>query len=257
MRLGIIGVAVFIAAYVASIVLYVDDGMGRPRQVAESPPSSDGTTVVVDVEDIQSDNSLLIANYTISRAPQLLDPVTHGLKDDLSLLVTSAISASKHTWSKGTMPDGFSVSSALNGVAAGWPFDRYQSGPITVHLLSGAAQQPVIPMVVMADRLRGWKIDVAHDKNDLFAPYRLDLYRSSSTVAFGVVILAVLITLAGVALIVAVQTARHRRKFQAPMTTWYAAMLFAVMPLREALPDAPRSEAGSTSRSCSGSSSCW
>ena len=62
MRLGIIGVVVFIAAYVASIVFYVNDGMGHPRQVAESPPSSDGTTVMVDVEDIQSDNSVLIAN---------------------------------------------------------------------------------------------------------------------------------------------------------------------------------------------------
>jgi hypothetical protein len=244
MRLGLngfgVGVVVFIAAYVASIVLYVDDGMGHPHQVAESPPSSDGTTVTVDVEDIQSDNSLLIANYTISPGPQLLDPVTHNLKDDLSLLVTSVVSASKHTWSKGTLPDAFRVSVTLTGVVADWPFDRYHSGPITVHLLSGAAQLPVIPTVIMVDRLLGWKIDVNHDsKADAFAPYRVDLYRSSSTVAFGVVILGVLIALAGVALFVAVQTARDRRKFQPPMTTWYAAMLFAVMPLRNALPDSP------------------
>ncbi len=114
MRLGLngfgVGVVVFIAAYVASIVLYVNGGMGHPRQVAESPPSTDGTTVTVDVEDIQSDNSLLVANYAISPGPQLLDPVTHNLKDDLSLLVTSVVSASKHTWSKGTLPDAFRVS---------------------------------------------------------------------------------------------------------------------------------------------------
>jgi hypothetical protein len=48
-----------------------------------------------------------------------------------------------------------------------------------------------------------------------------------------------LIALAGLALFVAVQTVRDRRKFQPPMTTWYAAMLFAVMPLRNALPDSP------------------
>ena len=52
-------------------------------------------------------------------------------------------------------------------------------------------------------------------------------------------ILGVLIALAGLALFVAVQTVRDRRKFQPPMTTWYAAMLFAVMPLRNALPEAP------------------
>ena len=38
---------------------------------------------------------------------------------------------------------------------------------------------------------------------------------------------------------VAVQTRRGKRKFQPPMTTWYAAMLFAIMPLRNAVPDSP------------------
>ena len=240
MRLGIVGVVVFIAAYIASIVLYVNSGMGHPHQVAESPPSGDGTTVIVDVEDMQSDNSLLVANNTVSPGPQLLDPVTHSLKEDLSLVVTSAVSASKRTWSKGTAPDVFRVSLTLTGDVADWPFDRYHSGPITIHLLSGAAQEPVSATVVMVDRLLGWKIDVAHvNKTDALGPYRVDLYRSPSTVSFGVVILGVLIALAGVALFVAVQTARDRRKFQPPMTTWYAAMLFAVMPLRNALPDSP------------------
>jgi Domain of unknown function (DUF4436) len=240
MRLGIVGVVVFIAAYVASIVLYVNDGMGHPRQVAESPQSSDGTKVTVDVEDIESDNSLLIANYNVAAGPALLDPVTHNLKEDLSLLVTSVVSASKRTWSKGTLPDVFRVSLTVTGDVADWPFDRYHSGPITVRLLSGAAQEPVTPTVIMVDRLLGWKIDVAHvDKTDVLSPYRVDLSRSRSTVAFAVVILGVLIALAGVGLFVAIQTSRDRRKFQPPMTTWYAAMLFAVMPLRNALPDSP------------------
>ena len=240
MRLGIVGVAVFIAAYIASIVLYVNDGMGHPAQIIESPPSSGGTTVTVDVEDIQSDNSLLVANYTVSPGPRLLDPVTHDLKEDLSLAVTSVVSASKHTFPKGTLPDVFRVSVTVTGDVADWPFDRYHSGPLSVGLFSGAAQEPVTPKVVMVDRLLGWKVDVAHvDSTDVLSPYRVDLHRSRSTVAFGVVILAVLIALAGVALFVAIQTARDRRKFQPPMTTWYAAMLFAVMPLRTALPDSP------------------
>jgi hypothetical protein len=240
MRLGIVGVVVFIAAYVGSIVLYVNDGMGHPHQVAESLPGSDGTTVTVDVQDIQSDNSLLIANYTVAPGPELLDPATRNLKEDLSLLVTSVVSASTHTWSKGALPDVFRVSVTLTGEVADWPFDRYQSVPISLHLLSGATQKPVTPTVIMVDRLLGWKVDVAHvDKTDVLSPYRVDLHRSSSTVAFGVVILGVLIALAGVGLFVAIQTRRDRRKFQPPMTTWYAAMLFAVMPLRNALPDSP------------------
>jgi hypothetical protein len=67
----------------------------------------------------------------------------------------------------------------------------------------------------------------------------VELQRSPSTAAFAAVIVAVLISLAGVALFVAVQTSRGLRKFQPPMATWYAAMLFAVVPLRNALPDSP------------------
>jgi predicted membrane channel-forming protein YqfA (hemolysin III family) len=63
--------------------------------------------------------------------------------------------------------------------------------------------------------------------------------RSLSAAAFGIVICGVLIAIAVVGLFVAIQTLRDRRKFQPPMTTWYAAMLFAVVPLRNALPGSP------------------
>lgn len=60
-----------------------------------------------------------------------------------------------------------------------------------------------------------------------------------STAAFAIVILGVLIAIASLALFVAIQTTQDRRPFQPPMTTWYAAMLFAVVPLRNALPGSP------------------
>ena len=83
-------------------------------------------------------------------------------------------------------------------------------------------------------------VDAAQvDNADSPTSYQLNLRRTLSTAAFGVVILGVLIALAGLGLFVAVNTYRDRRKFQPPMTTWYAAMLFAVMPLRNALPDSP------------------
>jgi Domain of unknown function (DUF4436) len=240
MRFGIIGLVAFIGAYVASILLYVNGGMGHPYQIAEGSVAGDGTTVTVDIEEIQSDNSVLVANLTISPGPALLDPLTHNLREDLSVVVTSVVTAGKRTWPKGTLPDVFRVSLTLAGDVADWPLDRYRSGPIKVDLFSGAAQVPERATVTLVDRLLGWKVDVAPvGKADSLEQYRVDLYRSQSTVAFGVVMLGVLIALAGLALFVAVQTVRGRRKFQPPMTTWYAAMLFAVMPLRNALPDSP------------------
>jgi hypothetical protein len=214
--------------------------MGHPRQIAETPLSGNGTTVTVDIEDIQSNNSTLRANLTVVPGPALLDPLTHRLKDDLTVEVTSVVTAGKRTWPKGTLPDSFPVSLTLTGEVADWPLDRYRTGPITVELFSGAAQVPERAAETLIDRLLGWKIQPTRvSEGDTSAVYRLDLHRTLSTAAFGIVILALLITLAALALFVAVQTARNRRKFQPPMTTWYAAMLFAVMPLRNALPDPP------------------
>jgi hypothetical protein len=215
--------------------------MGHPHVIAtEGPPAADGTTVTVDVEAIQSDNSVLRANITVSPGPALLDPATHDLKEDLSLTVTSLVNASKHSWPKGGLPDVFAVSGTLTGDVADWPLDHYQSGPIDIELFSGAAQVPHPATVILVDRLLGWKVDVTHDVNaGPHGSYQLNLGRTLSTVGFGVVILGVLLALAVLGLFVATQTLRDRRKFQPPMTTWYAAMLFAVMPLRNALPDSP------------------
>jgi hypothetical protein len=109
-----------------------------------------------------------------------------------------------------------------------------------VDLFRGSAPVPESTAATFFDRLPGWKVTVRDaGKSDVPAPYRVEIQRSPSTVAFAVVLISVLITLAGLALFVAVQTVRDRRKFQPPMTTWYAAMLFAVIPLRNALPDSP------------------
>lgn len=240
MRLAITGVLLFVAAYIGSIVLYVDSGMGHPRRIADGAAPADGTKVTFDIEDIQSDNSVLRANITVMPGPALLDAQTHTLRDDLSVVATSVVSTSKRTWPKGTLPDIVPVSVTLTGDVADWPFDTYQSGPLAMQLFSGADQLPVPATATLVDRLLGWKIEVNRlGAGNERAPYRLDLYRSPSTAAFGLVILGVLVALAALALFVAVQTFRDRRKFQPPMTTWYAAMLFAVMPLRGALPDPP------------------
>ena len=240
LRFGVLGVVLLIAAYVGSIVLYVNSGMGRPHVVVQDASAGDGTVMTTDVEEIQSDNSVLVANISVVPGPGLLDPRTHALKDDLNIVAASTVTASRQTWPKGTLPNVFRVSLVLTGEVADWPLDEYHSGPVVAQLSSGSEHIPVPATVTLVDRLLGWKVDVTRvNEADPTGPYRVDLFRSPSTVAFGVAILCVLIGLAGLGLFVAIQTARDRRKFQPPMTTWYAAMLFAVMPLRTALPDAP------------------
>ena len=234
----VLGLVIFVVAYGLSIWLYVSSGINHRHQISTGAQSNDVTKVTVDIEEVKSSSSDLILNISVIPGPALMEGGT--LKEDLSMTANSAVQANKRTWPKGTVPRVLRVSISLTGEIANWPLDRYETGPINVQLLSGPAQVAEPSVVTLVDRLLGWEIDVSRVSNsDPNSAYRLSLHRSWGTAAFGVVILGVLITLAGLSLFVAIKTVRNKRKFQPPMTTWYAAMLFAVMPLRNALPDSP------------------
>lgn len=137
------------------------------------------------------------------------------------------------------LPGLVAVPLTIAGQIERWPFDEYHSGPIEVEIFYGpdTERAPEHVPVAFVDHLAGWDVTSTRSRPD--GPYRLHVGRSISTAAFAFVILGVLITIATLALIVAVQTARNKRPFQPPMTTWYAAMLFAIVPLRNALPGSP------------------
>lgn len=237
MKWAITGAVAFVAAYAITIALYASTGVGRPEQITDVRPAADGTTVTIDVEELHSVRGALGANLTVSPGKELLDPVTHTLKDDLSVAVTSEVTT-KQDWSKGMVPGVLPVPLAIYGDPSEWPFDHYRSEEIVVELFRGPAQLAERVPVTFVDRLPGWTVTVpvgaATD-----APYRLDFERSPSTAAFAAVMVVAMVVLAALGLFVAFQTVRDRAKFQPVMIPWYAAMLFAVVPLRNALPDSP------------------
>jgi hypothetical protein len=237
-RLLIVAVVIFfVGAY--AVVLYnrVDCGCGK--QLTADQPAADGTRVTIELEEMQTLKGTLNGSVTLTPGTGLLDPVT-GLKEDLAIAVHSATAPTKRTWTKGMVPGVFPVPLTVHGDPEDWPFDTHRSGPVTVDLFRGNSQTPERMAVGFLDHVPGWKVDVGDvSAAGLSQPYRLALHRSPSTKAFAAVIVGVLIALAGAAFVIALQTVRKRRQFLPPLTTWYAALLFAVMPLRNALPDAP------------------
>jgi hypothetical protein len=223
---------------VTSVVLYVD-GAANQRIPTHGTPTSGGTTVTLNVVSIQNNYSELIGDLIVRPGPELLDSQTDGLKQDLTVAVTSVTTPVKRTWSKGMLPGVFPVSLTLAHDVERWPFDSYYTGPITVSLFTGAAQTPERANVTFVERLTGWKAQVNRVGANASAPYEVDLQRSTSTMVFAIVILSIFVAIAAAGLFVAIQTIRDPRRFQSPLTTWYAAMLFAVVPLRNALPGSP------------------
>ncbi|OBB67447.1 DUF4436 domain-containing protein [Mycobacterium sp. 852014-50255_SCH5639931] len=233
MRYGIIALIVgIIAAYVGSVALYANSGGHRYHQ--ETAAGGDRSTATLVIEDIQSNYSVLMANLSISPGSALLDPQTGHLNEDLSLRVRSVATPVRRSWSKGMLPGVFPVPLTIAGEIENWPFDHYGSGPVEIELMHGPGNVPERVPVTFVNHLSGWQVTA-----DGSGPYQVSVHRSLSAAAFGIVILCVLVAIAGLGLFVAVQTVRDRRKFQPPMTTWYAAMLFAMVPLRNALPGSP------------------
>jgi hypothetical protein len=230
MRLGVVALVGLVAcAMVMSVALYIN-GSASQRIPAHGAATSDGTTVTLDAMSISKSYSEFVGDLIIKPAPALVDPATDGLKQDLTVAVTSATTPVRRTYSRGMLPGVFPVPLTLARDVEGWPFDSYDTGPITVELFTGPAQVPERANVTFVDRLTGWKVHVTRVNANASSPYEIQLQRSASTMVFAI---------ATVGLFVAIQTTRDPRRFQSPMTTWYAAMLFAVVPLRNALPGSP------------------
>ncbi|MBV8788451.1 MAG: DUF4436 domain-containing protein [Mycobacterium sp.] len=239
MKLGIVSLVVLVVgAYVATVALYANSSTWHHPAAADNPAAGEGPMATMTVEDVQSNYSVLVANIAISPGTALLDPQTQHLNRDLTLRVRSVATPTRRTWTKGMLPGVFPVPLTIAGEIEKWPFDQYRSGPIEVELLHSGSDSVVqrVPLTFV-NHLPGWQL-ASTDVTGL-GPYRVTMDRSLSAAAFGIVILGVLVAIAGLGLFVAVQTLRDRRKFQPPMTTWYAAMLFAVVPLRNALPGSP------------------
>jgi hypothetical protein len=248
MRFGVVcAIVVLVGAYVAGVAVYASGGMSD-RHEAGISTASDATAATLYVEDVQSNYSELLANLVFSPGSDLLDQQTQRLNQDITLRVRSAATPIRRSYTKGMLPGMFPVPLTLAGEINDWPFDRYRTGPIEVELIHSAADTatgdntigflPQRVPVTFVDHLSGWEINTTSDANGV-GPYQVSLRRSLSAWAFGVVIVGVFLAIAGLGLFVAVQTVRNRRLFQPPMTTWYAALLFAVVPLRNALPGSP------------------
>lgn len=113
---------------------------------------------------------------------------------------------------------------------------------------TGEDRKRIPARVEVTGSLDGWDASVArvHDasrtrnqRGDADAAVVVKIQRARGPLIFDLGICLVLISLPTLALIVAVPMAMGRRKFLPPFATWYAANLFAIIPLRNILPGAP------------------
>lgn len=147
---------------------------------------------------------------------------------------------------KGQLPDEISKTIAAKGNADKWPFDTYTVGALGADVLVGSGDNRTFEpaRVEVTGSLNSWDITSTRSgpatQSAGDGDYQtITLSRARGPLAFDVGLCLVLITLPALALFLSIEMIRGRKNFLPPFGTWYAAALFAIIPIRTFMPGAP------------------
>jgi hypothetical protein len=146
----------------------------------------------------------------------------------------------------GKSPAQVATTIEAHGDPNNWPFDSYTTDTLSAEVLvgQGDARQYIPARVEVTGALDGWDVSVqrvgeASQESERPDNVIITLHRAKGPLIFDLGICLVLFALPTLAFAVAIQIALGRRKFVPPFVTWFAAMLFAVIPIRNFLPGSP------------------
>jgi hypothetical protein len=248
----VIGLAIllaFFAAYGLSLLgvqaLQKSEGPLPPLDLSQAGP--DDTIVQIRLQELKPTTNRLAVNVLIYPGESLYDKRFDELNTDIAVRLYPPNDLGDLQFPKGKAPAQVNTTIEAHGNPGSWPFDSYRTEPQSADVFVGTgAERKRIPAVVqVTGSMDGWDAEVQRntDKSETgshnTSSVVLTLQRAKGPLIFDLGIILVLVSLPTLALLVAIPMAMGRRKFVPPFATWYAANLFAIVPLRNILPGAP------------------
>jgi hypothetical protein len=252
-RRGIaIGLAIllaFFATYGLSLLgvraLQRSEGPLPPLDLSQAGP--DDTVVQIRLQELKSTTNRLTVNVLIYPGESLYDKRFDELNTDIAVRLYPPNDLGDLQFPKGKAPAQVNTTIEAHGNPGTWPFDSYHTEPQSADVFvgSGVNRKRIPAFVQVTGAMDGWDAEVhrntdtsetgSHNTSNVV----VTLERAKGPLIFDLGIIVVLISLPTLALLVAIPMAMGRRKFVPPFATWYAANLFAIVPLRNILPGAP------------------
>ena len=250
--IGVIILMVVVTVYVLSLL-----GVHQLQEAeAPLPPldlsqgGGDATIVQLRLEELKPTANRLTVNVLVYPGISSYDNRFDVLATDVAVRLYPTSDLGDLHYPKGKAPAQLSTTVEAHGDVGNWPFDTYSTEPISADAFVGSGEniKKVPARVEVTGELDGWDVSVnrVHDPAALPTQRGSDngnvvitLKRAKGPLIFDLGICLVLIALPTLALLVAIPMALGRRKFLPPFATWYAANLFAIVPLRNILPGAP------------------
>jgi Domain of unknown function (DUF4436) len=249
---GAVILTMVVISYALSLVgvhfLQRSEGPLPPLDLSQG--GGDATIVQLRLEELKPVANRLTVNVLVYPSVSSYDNRFDVLGTDVAVRLYPPSDLGDLHYPKGKAPAQLTSTVEAHGDPGNWPFDSYHTEPISADAFVGPADalKKVPARVEVTGSLDGWDISLnrVHDPAALPTSRTMDngnvvIYfkRAKGPLIFDLGICLVLIALPTLALLVAIPMALGRRKFLPPFATWYAANLFAIVPLRNILPGAP------------------
>jgi Domain of unknown function (DUF4436) len=208
--------------------------------------TTDDTVVLVRLEELKTVANRLAVKVLVIPEDKMFDKRLDVLTADTAVRMDPANDLGDLVYPAGKSPAQVATTIEAHGDPNNWPFDTYSTDTLSADVLvgTGDARQYIPARVEVTGALEGWDVSVkrvgeASQDSDRPDNVIITLHRAKGPLIFDLGICLVLFSLPALAFAVAIQIALGRRKFVPPFVTWFAAMLFAVIPIRNFLPGSP------------------
>ncbi|MHA7652122.1 DUF4436 domain-containing protein [Mycobacterium sp. ML4] len=242
-----------IGVILAVVMVYVLSllGMRLLATSAEGLPepdlgTTDDTVVQVKIEELDTINNRLKVSVLVIPEDSKFDKKFHVLTQDLAVRMYPENDLGDLQYPVGKSPAQQTTYLDAEGDPANWPFDSYTTGRISAEVFAGTGENRTAEpaRIEVIGSVGGWDATVRRVGESTQTSARPDdviitMHRSKSTLLFDLGIVMVLVSLPALALWVSIPMALGKKKFLPPFVSWFAAMLFAVVPLRNVLPGKP------------------
>ncbi|WP_235632211.1 DUF4436 domain-containing protein [Mycolicibacterium rutilum] len=241
-------VLIVVLIYAGSLLGYryvsgSEESLGPPDLGA-----SEDTVVQVKLHSIDTVDNEVEAKVVVFPAEDHLNTALNVVNTDVAvrLFLDEVNLAQDLETPNGRLPAEMSTTIIAEGDPDKWPFDSYTIGALGADVLVGSGDDRTFEpaRVEVTGTLNGWDITSTRSgpvtQSSGEGDYEtVTLSRARGALAFDLGLCLVLITLPALALFVSIEMLRGRKNFLPPFSTWYAAMLFAIVPIRNFMPGAP------------------
>lgn len=239
---------VFAALYAVVVFLYAQGGRSDEGALADA--SAPGLHAVLTPRDVDAAADRIRFDLAFAPGHDLISDDGMTVLTGMDVMLTSAAGRQSLHYEAGATAAPQAVELRTSGTIEQWPFDAHPSATMILVSAADGDGKRAVPadLGLAAHHVPGWSISIREDPSAasmtveggiVVKQYVIEAKRATATVAFGLVLLGLMVVMPILGLTAAVLALRGRRRIEIGFFTWNAGMLFATPTLRNFLPGQP------------------